>query len=665
MPTPPINQPNISESYADEINLTELVEILIRRRWLIVAGSFVSALIVGIYTSLIPKQYSSEALILVSPSIVKPNSEKNEGTQISEVTISSLEASTYEVLAKSDELMLDLADTLRALTATTPEILEGAFGGEDTHSIANALIQDLEIELLQDTGQRNIRSTTPLLVLRYQSAEDKLAPLVVNNWATLFLQRNQGLSSNVTDSFYENIVIQYERAKQNLEQKETELAKLNASNSELNRFKTELKLRSIRLDTSLQNFQHFQTILEEKHRDFVKLTSDLQILENQGLWVGYLTPASTEIHENRANSMLSNLVETASNIKRLSADSSFTEKTAARMFLELEDRHRQLRIDFDQLTNFSKTALELKHTNDMIKNHLTEAIRLESITDSLQQRVYSLQSSLDAQKPVLTVRKAITDDVLWERTNSARELDVKAQESLGRYWLSSEEINPVYLNLNQSLVKAKTELFFNKNRKAFLETNVDTLEERSIKLHSRLLTLREQRTKLEERIQIETVDLRQKNEQAEEEINLQLQLQRSVFADYKDSYKETKMQHEILKHELIKLEKKTNFHEENYVLWRNELTRLAVKVDSLELERRRIERDVKVYQESFNRFVKLQEEARIARQQATGDIQIVSMSKISKTVPNNLKKKTLVAALFGLIISAGIISLQHIRKKAA
>ena len=67
------------------------------------------------YHFLGPQQYRSEALILVSPSIVRQSSESNEGAQVSEVAVTSLEASTYEVLAKSDELMLSLADTLTSL----------------------------------------------------------------------------------------------------------------------------------------------------------------------------------------------------------------------------------------------------------------------------------------------------------------------------------------------------------------------------------------------------------------------------------------------------------------------------------------------------------------------------------------------------------------------
>ena len=97
--TPPSQDDNYN-FYDDQINLSGIIDVLLERKWLILGGSFLCALIVGTHSFLTPRLYKAETIILVSPSIVKPNAEGEEA-QVSEITVSSLEASTYKVLAKS------------------------------------------------------------------------------------------------------------------------------------------------------------------------------------------------------------------------------------------------------------------------------------------------------------------------------------------------------------------------------------------------------------------------------------------------------------------------------------------------------------------------------------------------------------------------------------
>jgi uncharacterized protein involved in exopolysaccharide biosynthesis len=99
----------------------------------------------------------------------------------------------------------------------------------------------------------------------------------------------------------------------------------------------------------------------------------------------------------------------------------------------------------------------------------------------------------------------------------------------------------------------------------------------------------------------------------------------------------------------VALEEKIGFYKSNYENWSGDLTGLAVQVDSLNLERRRIERDISVFQETFNRFSRLQEEARIARQQAAGDIQVVSRATIPRGVPRGTVKKVMVGGMVGMM----------------
>ena len=646
--------PNTYERYDNEINLAELIEVLLKRKWLIFSGSFACALIVGLFTFSMPRLYQSEALVLVSSSIIKPNS--NGKDAVSQITVSSLEAMTYEVLAKGDELMLALADTLKA--RLPPEVLKLIANEEDSFSIASELIEDLEIDLMQDTGQRNVLSTTPLLIMRYKSADKSLPSIVVNTWSELFLQRNQGLSSNVTDEFYQNVVFQYEQAKNNLERKEEELTKINAANNELNLLKTEVNSKSTQLDTSLKYYQHLQTEFEQKKQEYEYVTNVITEVEYENKWVGYVEVDSLQTLDQDFSISRSIIVELSKKIDQLSSDSSIEETRTDVMQNRMIEDHRMLKIDFEATTNFSLKQAQAEHINDLLSSYLIQYVESDKKIDSLNTVVHSLTRTLEELEPVLTTRKAVTDDFLWEHTYADEKLDTKIQQSLGKYGLVSEEANPTYLQFHQLLTQAKAQLLFSSERSKFLVAEIDSLEKRVKLVHSELIILREKELRIREKITTERTELNQERFRISSDINLQLGILRKSFENYEQNYKILKSRQEILKRELSGLEISSLFYKKNYESWRGQLTSLYAKVDSLELKRRRIERDVKVYRESFDRFAKLQEEARIARQQAAGDIQIVSKAKIAKAMPKGTLNYMIVFGLSGFIMFS-LIAITH------
>lgn len=648
MTTPP-SASNTYDRYDDEISLAELFKILLQRKWLILGGSLTCALIVGMYTYLLPRHYQSEALVLISPSIIKQgSSDGDDSAQVSEIIVSSLEASTYKILAKSDELMLALADTLRA--RLTPELLEEIANETDSYTLASELTKALQVELLVDTGKRNVFSTTPLLVLRYKSAEESLPTIVVNTWSELFLQRNQGLSSNVTDDFYRNVVSQYKQAKDNLERKEDELAKVDAASNDLNRIKTEMAFKSTQLDTSLKAYQKAETDLRQKQREFDYTTSILQELEFSGRWIGYMSTVSIENITDKGSS-IGDLARLVNHIESLRADSALIDAESERLFNDLNSDHELLKLEFETSTNALAKKEEIFHIDTLTTSIRREILSSKRQIDSLKLEVRSLDKVRHAQAPVLTTSKSITDGALWEGIQSNGQIDKKIQQALGKYRLISQETNPVYLSLSQSLANTKAQLYFKESRMDSLTKDVKQLEKRSIQLSKELLPLRKQEKIIERKIAAERNNLQRERERLMADVQLQLHIAKVAFEQYRKQYEKFKIREENLRRELIEMNQLTVYNKKNYATWREQLTYLSVKFDSLELERRRIERDVSVYQESFNRFSKLQEEARIAQRQAAGDVQIVSKAVLANRVPKN-KVYIILSWVTGLLITA-------------
>ena len=643
MNSPTHSQTETVDRYDSEINLAELITILLNHKSLIVGIPFFCALLAALITSLQPRQYESEVLILVSPSIVKPNNKSNEGTQLSEVTVSSLEASTYEVLAKSDELMLALADTLK--TKLLPEELKSISEETNTYGIAISLTNDLEIELLQDSDRRG-PPTNPILVLSYQSSEESLPAVVVNTWSKLFIQRNIGLSSNVTDDFYQSVVSQYDQAKENLERREDDLVKLDRVTSELNLVKTTVGFKNTRLDATLNKYSQLQTELNQKKREYNFVVKSLrEIQTDNGEWVGYNPKSASNLEQKQA--IIPQLFD---RIDRLTKDSLSTRIKYRGIYDMLNLEQLQESYNFEKKTKIYFKRLEAKQIEKDIRRFNEELVIINTVIDSLEMEASIAEQLLDKESPVLTTRKAIADESLWNLTNSDGEIEAEKQREIGNYRLISEEINPIHQNIRQLLTKINIQLGNKKKRSIYLSQQVDSLSNTYSNINSLLHKLSSAEFDLITKQNIEKKKITNEEELTFSQIKTKLSTARKAYEGYKDQYDKLSEQRHTLFRELQELNSLSQYHAENYSIWREQLLTLSAQVDSLELERKRTERDVTVYKESFERFAKLKEEARIARQQAAGDIQIVSDAQLSNARPKNTVKITIYTGIIVFIL---------------
>ena len=90
------------EEYEREIELIDYIEVLLKRKKLIIIGTLVCVLVTGLYSVMQPQSYQAESLVVVSPAIVAAGTaqqERGEGgvaPQVSEIIVPSMAAQTYE-----------------------------------------------------------------------------------------------------------------------------------------------------------------------------------------------------------------------------------------------------------------------------------------------------------------------------------------------------------------------------------------------------------------------------------------------------------------------------------------------------------------------------------------------------------------------------------------
>ncbi|MEW6753349.1 MAG: hypothetical protein AB1505_20560 [Candidatus Latescibacterota bacterium] len=142
-----------------------------------------------------------------------------------------------------------------------------------------------------------------------------------------------------------------------------------------------------------------------------------------------------------------------------------------------------------------------------------------------------------------------------------------------------------------------------------------------------------------------------------------LEVQRASLEGHRAYYRGQKEQQEQLRRELAGLRQEVAYLAERFEGWGGDVRAVAATVDSLDLQRTRLERNIAVYQETFQRFARLQEEARIAREQAAGDIQVVSRVTLPHAVARGTVKRAGIGGVAGLMLTVfGAFFLEYVRK---
>jgi hypothetical protein len=647
-----MSEPRDMQEYEREIELIDYIEVLLKRKKLIILGTLVCVVVTGLYSIMQPRSYQAESLVVVSPAITSAADGQQQGAEGGDVpppgmqlVVPSMAAQTYEVLAKSDELMYSLADSL--IKTLEPDLLEKLAGKEPSvPQLGYAFSGGLQVELLKETE----KAKSPLLVFRYASGEERLPVIVVNLWTELFLQRNQGLSSNVTEEFYEGVLEQYKRAKKNLEDKENELREVDAGYHQLKFLTTEMSFKNTKLDEALKTFQQVQTDIEDKKREVIHLRRLLSSLEVDGEWIGWRILNGDGLPPGRADSaMRQDLLRLMHSLKKVEEDSIATYQEHEREYRAFEARVNNRLLAFERDEGIARLRAQRGQLDAMLTTYRQEAAGIDQGLADARIQLAVRQKQAEEQAPVLVLAKAITDEALWNQVSKDGKVSQKEQANLGRYHLQSEQVNPIYQELAAEINRLQVTIETFREREGFLKGEIPQLQIQVLSLQSRLDTLEVKEAVLMQQISRERVELDRRLAREKEALVSTLQRKRQTFEASRAFYLAQKQKQEQLERELVALEEEIGFYKSNYENWSGDLTGLAVQVDSLDLERRRIERDISVFQETFNRFSRLQEEARIARQQAAGDIQVVSRATIPRGVSRGTVKRVGMAGIVGLM----------------
>ncbi len=146
---------------------------------------------------------------------------------------------------------------------------------------------------------------------------------------------------------------------------------------------------------------------------------------------------------------------------------------------------RRLREEFQGDHNLDTRAAQVDALRSAYHDLQNEQARVESELDQKKLQLEAARKQLEGTPQYLTLKKAITDDALWEAVASARK-DGPTLDDLRDKALTTQEINPVHTDLSSQVASIEMELNALLPRAKQLSTRLDTMADELKTLDSAL-----------------------------------------------------------------------------------------------------------------------------------------------------------------------------------
>ena len=207
-----------------EINLMDYVQVLRKRKWLIIIGTVLCMVVAGIVSLFMPKVYEAKTYMMVTSPRYNVEFATKEGSKISTPIFENISAETFSKII------------LNEYTARTVIQKNGLDQSPNLYTPAKILGQ-IKVEYPRNTN---------LILLKVQDTSKDRAARIANTWASAFIERNEEVLSMETSNTYVFVMGQLEKAKVSLNTAEEEFERFQkASKIELLREQISGKIKQI------------------------------------------------------------------------------------------------------------------------------------------------------------------------------------------------------------------------------------------------------------------------------------------------------------------------------------------------------------------------------------------------------------------------------------
>jgi succinoglycan biosynthesis transport protein ExoP len=251
-----------NREFEQEINLREYIDVIMKRKKLILSIFFVSVILSAIVSLMAPKVYQGTALIMIVPSrmqsalsstAISLDYKMGSAALASPAQSASISLSTHKQLLKTNVVLNTMIDKLQLTDKTDKKI--------------NA--EDLSKRLsVKDTKETNI------LQLDAKADDPKQAQKLANTWAREYVVYNQELISGEVRGTGDFVVDQFEIAKKNLTQSEESIKDFK-DKYKIDLMRAEIDIKKATLNSSKKELPDLEMMLKTKEDALKELKKEV------------------------------------------------------------------------------------------------------------------------------------------------------------------------------------------------------------------------------------------------------------------------------------------------------------------------------------------------------------------------------------------------------
>jgi len=402
----------------EEIDLREYINVLLKRKGIIILIFLIAVITAALVSFFYLKPvYEANAVIAVSkPKIIN--------SLIDEISIED-----YKNLIKDVEIEEELMQKInleKPPTGVTPYDLE----------------RMITIEIPKDTN---------LIKINLQAENPKLTKDIINTWATLFVEKNKKLYFDEVKKAKIGVEDKLKHAEQDFFEIEEKMIEFNETGN------TDVIGKEIteKLNNNTRNESRL-----------VDIKTNIEIAK-----------ANIEEIEFQMNSQKKLI--SSSDLNRLIEGMSFNE---AKNFIEnqlelalqnLQAKEEELKI-FNQKSKISLLEKEIESKTNQIVNFNNRLINLKILIEQEKAKIRTAKAQLNEQEKTFVLTKSIYDDASLNQLIS--EISEEDALLLKNLKLKSEELNSLYINLEERIINSGINLETYQTEIAQVIENIDILE---------------------------------------------------------------------------------------------------------------------------------------------------------------------------------------------
>ncbi len=510
--------------YEDEINLREYIQVIIKRRKLIIGMFLIAVIAAAIVSLLLPKVYEASASIMVMPSKIRTALSPTRGFLDPETTEKgiyieqkpTISIPTHKSLLKSNAILVMVMARLES---------------------AGLLDEDLALEELSKKLEVEDTKETIILQLTAKDKEPSLAKDIVNIWADEYTQYSLGIITGEVEGSGKFVEDQFKLVKDNLVEAEQAIKDFDVKEG-LSLMEIELKENQSQLESHHAKVHKLDFALKEKRNLLQKVNGDIVAMSKDGIWLGAFSVK--ELGEKHFADETLSSEQKALRQKALKAKLSLENSIKKRDSFVNDSKIMLLRAEIERkranLVSDKALLAKIKQLGESTKANLSSKANLDMLK--------SLQSPIAENLPELTIWEILSLTKGYNFFETRGQSLASKLEQQEKELVALENVvfayNDALKTLDENTSRAHANYDFYHGRLKVLQNQKNSFEVEIAKVEFELSYSREMVKKLEDEVKALKVATNEKKTKLTE-LNRQLDIAKKAYATLASKIEEARI----------------------------------------------------------------------------------------------------------------------------